>query len=596
MATKINDLILTAGPYINERELEYGLDAIKNGWNHHHSDYIAKFENAMAQYCGTKFALATSSCTGAMHLTLVAMGITYGDEVIVPETTWVATATAVCYTGAKPIFCDVDKKTWTMCPKSLESKITSKTKAIMPVHIYGHPCDMDPIMAIAKKYNLKVIEDAAQSLGSEYNGRRTASFGDAGCFSFQGAKAVVTGEGGMFLTSDEELYNKVRFYWDHGRDPKGTLSPIAIGYKYKMSNVQAAIGLAQIEKIDEIVAKKRQIFSWYRDRLQDMPELQLNAEESWARNIFWMSTIVLGDQIKLSSTEFRAKLKERMIDSRPTFAALSHSPVPEFTKSDSPNAVWIGERGINLPSGHLRTEEEIDYICSHIKDIIGKKSNSEISGWVKYREDIYKKIIDLKNDSNFKIDIFNKEKIGYLTPVTFESLNKKEDIELLMSLREYGQEWFPSQQKITFDGTKRWLENGLLNAKDRILFWVCDNSGKKCGHIGLFRFNFHGRFCELDNVIKSENAQRGIMHCAVGALIEYTFNILKINDMYLRCLSDNERAVTLYNNLNFKEIQRKPLTLVRKGEMAYWSDTILSDYQKIEKYFVTMKFQKDEQN
>jgi len=370
----VNKLILTAGPSITDKEIEYGTDAIKNGWNEHHSDYIKKFERKFGDYVGTKHAVATSCCTGAMHLTMIALSYGPGDEVIIPEITWIATAAAVKYVGATPVFCDVDKETWTMDPKSVEKLITPKTKAIMPVHIYGHPCEMEPLWNLAKKYNLKIIEDAAQSIGAEYNGKKTGSLGDVGAFSFQGAKAIVTGEGGMYVSNNDEITDKFKFYWDQGRDPNRALFNLEIGYKYKMSNVQAAIGLAQIERVEEIVARKIQIFKWYQKRLSDIPDLiSLNIQKPWAKNIYWMSSIILNEKVKFNRDQFMSKLKERMIDSRPIFYPLSCMPM--FSKVNNPNAYHIGFRGINLPSGHNRTEEEIDYICSHIKDILKQGQN-----------------------------------------------------------------------------------------------------------------------------------------------------------------------------------------------------------------------------
>lgn len=364
----VDKMILTAGPSITDLEVAYVTDAIKNGWNEHHSDYIIKFQNAFKKYIGVSHALATSSCTGAMHLALLALGIGEGDEVIVPELTWVASASAVVYVGATPVFCDVDKDTWTMLPESLEKLITKKTKAIIPVHLYGHPCDMNPILEIANKYSLKILEDSAQAIGAEYVGRKAGSIGDAAGFSFQGAKALVTGEGGMLVCNNADLFERARFKGDHGRDPHRPLFNIEIGYKYKMSNLQAALGLAQIERVEEIIAKKIQIFKWYQARLEAIEELQLNCEKSWAKNIFWMSTIILSNNIKMTREEFMQKLKARNIDSRPTFYPLSSFPM--FTQANNPNAYFIGARGINLPSGHNRTESEVDYICSNIIDIV----------------------------------------------------------------------------------------------------------------------------------------------------------------------------------------------------------------------------------
>lgn len=584
-----NELILTAGPYINELEIEYGLDAIKNGWNKHHSDYLVRFERKVAEFCGAKFAMATSSCTGAMHLTLIAMGIGENDEVIVPELTWIATASAVCYVKAKPIFCDVDPITWTMDPKSVEKLITAKTKAIMPVHLYGHPCDMDPLYELAKKHNLKIIEDAAQSMGSEYKGKRTGGLGDAGCFSFQGAKAIVTGEGGMFLTNDEDIYNKVRFWGDHGRHATKPLYNIAVGYKYKMSNVQAAIGCAQMEKADEIVAKKRQIFSWYKERLSDVEELQLNGEESWAKNIFWMSSVILSDKINMTRDDFIAELKSRMIDSRPIFYPISSFDM--FETQNNPNAYHVGLRGINLPSGHFRTEEEIDYICGHIRQMLGRdigKCNVLLSGDFLLKQNVEHEIKQSKQKSIEIPILSNGNKVGSLVSVTSESLSSIEDIKLFAKWRENAQQYFPSQREITMEGTRSWLEKALLSVSDRMLFWVLDENSDKIGHIGLFRFDYRKSSCELDNVIRGEKAWHELMKCASLALIKYTKDVLKMKDIFLRCFSDNQKAIALYEKIDFKEINRVPLEKRDGNGITSWVECH-DRYKQIERYFVTMQ-------
>jgi len=249
-------MILTAGPSITQKEIDYVTDAVTNGIDEHWNDYIKRFEKAFAEYIGVKHALTTSSCTGALHLALVALGIKEGDEVIVPDSSWIATASVVRYVNAKPVFADVLPSSWCIDPDSIKRLITSRTKAIIPVHLYGQPADMTRIMDIADLHGLKVIEDAAPSVGAEIDGKHTGSFGDIGCFSFQGAKMVSTGEGGMIVTDDTELFERVKHFAEHGRSGSG-FDISDIGYKYKMSNIQAALGLAQLERVDVLIAKKR---------------------------------------------------------------------------------------------------------------------------------------------------------------------------------------------------------------------------------------------------------------------------------------------------------------------------------------------------
>ena len=366
---KRTSLILTAGPSITEKEISYVNDAVSQGWNDQWNKYIIKFEETFAKYIGVKHAIATSSCTGAMHLALQRMGIGPGDEVIIPDITWVATASVVTYVGAKPIFVDIEKDTWCIDPESIKKSINSKTKAIMPVHLYGHPANMNEIQDIAQEKNLLVLEDAAPSLGAEYNGQKTGSFGHASAFSFQGAKIATSGEGGIFLTNDSSLYENVSKLGDHGRSLTKPLWNDEIGYKYKMSNIQAALGLAQLERIDELVDKKRKIFKWYSERLDSISGIQLNSEKTNCKNIYWMTTIVLDKSFNISRDDFIRKLKEWNIDSRPAFYPLSHMPM--FETIHNPNAEHLSQNGINLPSGHNLSEDDINYICTVIKNILG---------------------------------------------------------------------------------------------------------------------------------------------------------------------------------------------------------------------------------
>jgi perosamine synthetase len=366
--------ILTAGPSITEKEISYVTDAVTNGWNQHWGDYIAKFEKSFAEYVGTKHALATSSCTGALHLILASLGVKPGDEVIVPEITWIATASAACYMGAKPVFVDVEEDTWCMCPKALEKAITPRTKVIIPVHIYGHPANMDEIMAIAAKHGIDVVEDAAPSLGANIRGKRTGSFGRAAAFSFQGAKIMVTGEGGMLVTDDTELYERIKGLWDHGRDPHKTFWNSSIGYKYKMSNIQAALGLAQLERIEELVEKKREIYRWYAEGLEGCPHIRLNAERAGCRNIMWMTSIILSNDAPVQREELMKKLKEANADSRPFFYPMSVFPM--FESANTPTAAKVSKGGINLPSGHNLTREQVDFVCDVIRHHLGAGSKS----------------------------------------------------------------------------------------------------------------------------------------------------------------------------------------------------------------------------
>lgn len=357
-------------PSITELEIEYVNDAIKFGWGEKCYDYINKFEKSFSNYLGTKYSLATSSCTGAIHLALMAMGVKQGDEVIVPEITWIATAEPILYIGAKPVFVDVLDDTWCIDPLKIRNAITSKTKAIIVVHLYGNVCEMDEIMKIAQEFNLKVLEDSAEGLGSEYKGQKCGSIGDAGVFSFHGTKTITTGEGGILVTNNESIYKNVKVLNDHGRnseDPDN--KPYWMrnyGYKYKMSNIQAAIGCAQIERIDELVGKKRQIFEWYRNELSKL-NLILNFEQYYTTNSYWLPTVIFKEDFNREL--FFLFCKNHGIDSRPFFYPLSSLPMFKNNFLNK-NSYLIYKYGVNLPSFHEMTLDDVKYVSDVIKNFI----------------------------------------------------------------------------------------------------------------------------------------------------------------------------------------------------------------------------------
>lgn len=361
------ETILTAGPSISAFESVYVSDAGRNGWNKEWSKYLTRFERSFAEYVGRKHAIATSSCTGALHLSLLAAGIGPGDEVIVPEITWVATANAVLYAGATPVFCDVDRQTWCMDSESFRAAISPRTKAVIPVHLYGHPAAMHDILPIAQSHGLRVIEDAAPSIGAECFGRRTGTFGDAAAFSFQGAKLLVTGEGGMFLTDDDELYERAKSIADQGRDPSRTFWIKELGWKYKMSNVQAALGLGQLERVDELVEMKRRIFRWYAEALAGTHGIELATEADYARSIYWMSSLIV---TSMPREAFAAELRKRNVDTRPVFPAISQYPHWPVRQEPMPTAKWVGEHGVNLPSGVCLRRSEVEYVAQQIREVL----------------------------------------------------------------------------------------------------------------------------------------------------------------------------------------------------------------------------------
>ncbi|QLL22955.1 DegT/DnrJ/EryC1/StrS family aminotransferase [Actinobacteria bacterium IMCC25003] len=358
--------ILTAGPSISALENAYVADAVRNGWNAHHSDYLLRFEKEFAEYVGARYAMATSSCTGALHLSLLALGIGPGDEVIVPDITWVATASAVRYVGAKPVFVDVLPDSWTLDPQELKASITQNTKAIIPVHLYGYGARMPEIMAIAHEFNLKVVEDAAPAIGTQIHKKFAGTFGDFGCFSFQGAKLLVTGEGGMVVTDDPILYAKIKKIQDHGRKP-GTFWIEELGFKYKMNNLTAALGLAQIQRAQNQIDRKRRINSWYQEGLRDIPGVSFQVEDRDTKSICWMSSFTLGQECKVDRDGLIAALKLNGIDSRPVFPSISQYKIWGYAPQVPHNSKLIGDSGINLPSGVLLNFRTVEKVIETIR-------------------------------------------------------------------------------------------------------------------------------------------------------------------------------------------------------------------------------------
>lgn len=362
-----------AKPSITEKEVAYATDAARNGWAEHCFDYIYKFRGLLKAYLDVPHAIPTSSCTGALHMALAALDVGPGDEVILPDITWVASAAPVTYLGATPVFVDVLKDSWCIDPAAIEKGITPKTKAIIPVHLYGNLCDMDAIMAIAKKHKLPVIEDAAEALGSLYKGRKAGSIGDMSTFSFHGTKTVTTGEGGALIVQDDKLYERLLTLESHGRSVKMPKQFWCeeIGFKYKMSNIEAAIGAAQMERIEELVGRKRQIFAEYRRQLGTINGLHLNPEPVGTINSYWMSTVVFDESISFKRDDLLQDFKAANIDARVFFYPVSM--MPPF--KDAPqNKVSYGlySRGINLPSYHDLTDADITRVCDVIKNYLKK--------------------------------------------------------------------------------------------------------------------------------------------------------------------------------------------------------------------------------
>jgi len=357
-------MIPIAEPEIGEKELEYVIDAVKSGWVSSLGDYIKKFEKKFAEFCQTNYAISCNNGTSALHLALLALGIGEGDEVILPTLTFATTANVVKYVGGKPILIDSEQETWNIDAVEIEKRITNKTKAIIVVHLYGLPCDMDLIMDIAKKYNLYVVEDCAEAHGAEYKGKKVGSIGDIGCFSFFGNKIMTTGEGGMCVTNNEKLKDKMELFKNHGMSKERTYWHSVIGYNYRMTNIQAAIGLAQLEKIDLFIEKKINIANIYKRELKDLKNIQFMKEKSDRKNVYWMFNIFSEAKDKI-----RESLNQDGISTRPLFIPLHLMP-PYKSRESFPMAEKFSLAGLTLPSSTKLTEEQIVKICDIIKRVI----------------------------------------------------------------------------------------------------------------------------------------------------------------------------------------------------------------------------------
>ena len=369
--------IPVAGPSITQKEVDYVADAVARAWYGDANLYHERFERAFAEYVGVEHAISLPSCTSAIHLALLALNVGPGDEVIVPDVTWIASAAPISYVGATPVFADIDPVSWCLSASSFEACITERTKAVIVVDLYGGMPDWNALRATAERHGVPIIEDAAEAIGSEYRGHKAGSLGEVGVFSFHGSKTLTTGEGGMLVTDRGDVNQRVRFLRDHGRKPGDRFFYNAeVAYKYKMSSMQAALGLAQLERIDALVGRKREIFRWYQARLGGQPGITLNAEPEGTRNSYWMTTMVLDPAVGLTKAEIMDLLERRGVDSRPFFHPLSAIPayagVAGTGEAAGRNCVSyrIAPYGVNLPSALSLDAPAIDRVCDAILDVL----------------------------------------------------------------------------------------------------------------------------------------------------------------------------------------------------------------------------------
>jgi perosamine synthetase len=364
-------------PFLNGREAEYVLDAVRTGWISSSGKYVTEFERSFAAYCGVRYGVAVCNGTVALHLALRAMGVGAGDEVIVPNFTMIASAFAVCYTGARPVFVDAARDSWNIDPRLIEQKITSRTKAIMPVHIYGLPCDMDALCRITGGSRITLVEDAAEAHGAAYKGQKAGALSAIAAFSFYANKNLTTGEGGMVITDDTDLWNRARYFKNlcFPLDAPRVYVHSDVGFNYRMSNIHAAIGLAQVERADEYLAMRRRNARLYRRLLSDVPGITFQSvpaefEQDYS-NSFWMNSLVVEpEKYGRTRDELAAYLESRGVETRLLFVGMHRQPsLSQFVSPSEhfPVSDWLSENGLYLPSASSLTEQQIGYVSDSIR-------------------------------------------------------------------------------------------------------------------------------------------------------------------------------------------------------------------------------------
>jgi perosamine synthetase len=375
--------IPVAGPSITQREIDYVTEAVRTAWYDGANTFHDRFERAFATHCGRRHAVALPSCTAGLHLALMALGVGPGDEVIVPEATWIASVAPVRYVGATPVFADIDARTWCLSPRSFAELITPRTKAAIVVDLYGSMPDWDELAAVAERHGVALIEDSAEAAGSRWRDRPAGAFGVMAAFSFHGSKTLTAGEGGMLLLDDDRLLDRVLRLRDHGRAPGDVMfCNEEVGWKYKMSSMQAALGLAQLERLDELVAGKRRLYGWYREMLDGWNAGSLNPDVPGLYNSYWMSTVVLDSRLEVTKEALVPALKAQGIDSRPFFSPLSCIPAFRATaqakaaRARNATAYSLTPFGINLPSALSLSRDDVARVCRSLRDAVDRLAHS----------------------------------------------------------------------------------------------------------------------------------------------------------------------------------------------------------------------------
>jgi perosamine synthetase len=563
-------------PSITELEVRYATDAAANGWGDKCYEYISRFEEAFKAHLGVKYAIATSSCTGALHMGMAALGIGPGDEVIMADTNWIATASPIVHLGAKPVFVDVLPDSWCLDPELVEQAITPRTKAIVAVHLYGNLCEMDKLLAIGEKHGIPVIEDAAEAIGSIYHGKRAGSMGRFGAFSFHGTKTLTTGEGGMFVTNDPELYEHVLTLSNHGRARGQTKQfwPDMVGFKYKMSNLQAAIGCAQMERIEELIGQKRRIFSHYREQLGHLPGVSMNPEPDGTSNGYWMPSVVFAPETDIRRENIQKAFGSETIDARVFFWPLSSLPFFGGVHLDNTNSQSIPDRAINLPSYHDLTSSDLDRVCAVVRLLVSQSGLSQAKA--------SEGDIQLAPSIQDEIPIRNGQGqvLGRLKRITAGDLADSALISALTAWRNSNQRFFLTQFLATETRTSNWLRDSVVSDSSRAMYLIQDNSNLNVGHLGVLHLDTDTP--ELDNMIRGISAgDPQIMYWAEIALVHSLLSARGATKVCLHVLSNNWIPIGIHQSIGF-EIAEK-LSVSKKnldGEIHYLLDSDDGEPQK----------------
>lgn len=359
-------------PLLFESDYAAVMVALRSGWISGAGPHVDAFEASWAAYCGRKHGIALANGTVALQVAVALLDLQPGDQVIMPTFTIISCALPVVLAGAVPVLVDSDPQTWTMDVNQVEARITPRTRALMAVHIYGHPVDMDPLLELAERYHLQLVEDAAEAHGADYRGRRIGSFGTSSCFSFYANKLLTTGEGGMLMLDDDHLAERARRMRNLGFQPGRRFLHAELGFNFRLTNMQAALGLAQVDRMHEIVARKRRMGQAYTERLSEVAGLELQVQQPWARSVYWMFGLVLSEETRLDAQQFAARLKARGVETRPFFLGMHEQPVLRerglFAGESYPVAERIARQGVYLPSGLGLDESQIDHVCQAVRE------------------------------------------------------------------------------------------------------------------------------------------------------------------------------------------------------------------------------------